>query len=65
VNGAELTLAKQADLLLCGSVSTGTISKRFIEKSKFAQHAYEEGHKLSRDEARILEIGSNSSYGQY
>jgi hypothetical protein len=28
VNVAEVTLAKQADLLLCGSVNTGTISKR-------------------------------------
>jgi hypothetical protein len=33
-----------------------------IEKSKLAQHAYEEGHRVSWDEARILEIESNSRY---
>jgi hypothetical protein len=31
-----------------------------LEKSKLAQHAYEEGHSISRDKARILEIGRNS-----
>jgi hypothetical protein len=30
------------------------------EKSKLAQHAYEEGHTIGWDEARILEIESNN-----
>jgi hypothetical protein len=30
------------------------------EKSKLAQHAFEDGHGVGWDEARILEIGSNS-----
>jgi hypothetical protein len=36
-----------------------------LEKSKLAQHAYEEGHRVDWDEARILEIESNSRYRKY
>jgi hypothetical protein len=36
-----------------------------LEKSKLAQHAYEEGHRVGCDEARILEIESNSRYRKY
>jgi hypothetical protein len=32
------------------------LKKGLLEKSKLAQHAYEEGHRVSWDEARILEI---------
>jgi hypothetical protein len=31
-----------------------------IEKSKLAQHAYEEGHRVIRNKARILEIDPSS-----
>jgi hypothetical protein len=34
-----------------------------LEKSKLAQHAYEEGHRVGWDAARILEIESNGSVG--
>jgi hypothetical protein len=30
-----------------------------------AQHAYEEGHRVNWDEARVLEIDSNSRYRKY
>jgi hypothetical protein len=30
-----------------------------------AQHAYEEGHRVCWDEARVLEIESNSRYRKY
>jgi hypothetical protein len=36
-----------------------------LAKSKLAQHAYEEGHRVSWDEARILEIESNSRHKKY
>jgi predicted GIY-YIG superfamily endonuclease len=36
-----------------------------LEKSKLAQHAFEEGHRVDWDEARILEIESNSRYRKY
>jgi hypothetical protein len=36
-----------------------------LEKSKLAQHVYEEGHRSSWDDARILEIESNSRYRKY
>jgi hypothetical protein len=36
-----------------------------LEKLKLAQHAYEEGHTVGWDEARILEIESNSKYSKY
>jgi hypothetical protein len=31
-----------------------------LEKSKLVQHAYEESHRVSRDEARTLGIENNS-----
>jgi hypothetical protein len=33
-----------------------------LEESKLAQNAYEEGHRVGWDEARILEIESNTRY---
>jgi hypothetical protein len=36
-----------------------------LEKSKLSQHAYEEGHRVGCDGARILEIESNSRYRKY
>jgi predicted GIY-YIG superfamily endonuclease len=36
-----------------------------IEKSKLAQHAYEEDRKVMWDEARVLEVESNSRYRKY
>jgi hypothetical protein len=35
------------------------------EKSKLVHHAFEEGHRVVWDEARILEIESNSRYRIY
>jgi hypothetical protein len=35
------------------------------EKSKLAQHAYKEGHKVGWDKARILDIESHSRYRKY
>jgi hypothetical protein len=36
-----------------------------LQKSKLAQHAYEEDHTIGWGEARILEIESNSRYSKY
>jgi hypothetical protein len=33
-----------------------------MEKSKLAQHAYEEGHRIGWEEAEILKIETNSRY---
>jgi hypothetical protein len=41
------------------------LKEGFLEKSKLAQHAYEEGHRIGWDNARILEIESNSRYRKY
>jgi predicted GIY-YIG superfamily endonuclease len=41
------------------------LQQGFLEKSKLAQHAYEEGHRIEWDGARILEIESNSRYRKY
>jgi hypothetical protein len=47
-------------------MNIGAISKEaLLEKSKLAQHAYEEGHNVSWDEATILEVESNSRYKKY
>jgi hypothetical protein len=42
-----------------------SLREGLIEKSKLAQHAYEEGHRVGWDEARVLEIESNSRYMKY
>jgi hypothetical protein len=41
------------------------LQESLLEKSKLAQYAYEEGHKVGWDDARILEIESNSRYRKY
>jgi predicted GIY-YIG superfamily endonuclease len=41
------------------------LKEGLLEKSKFAQHAYEEGHRVGWDEARIWAIESNSRYRKY
>jgi hypothetical protein len=38
------------------------VNKGLLEKSKFIHHAHEEGHRAGWDDARILEIESNSWY---
>jgi predicted GIY-YIG superfamily endonuclease len=41
---------------------THNIKDGLLEKSKLAQHAYEEGHGVGTDEVRILEVESNRRY---
>jgi hypothetical protein len=41
------------------------LQQGLLEKSKLAQNAYEEGHRVDWYEARILEIESNSRYRKY
>jgi hypothetical protein len=41
------------------------LKEGLLEKSKVAQHAYEEGHRIGWDEAKVLEIESNSRYRKY
>jgi hypothetical protein len=41
------------------------LQEDLLEKPKLAQHAYEEGHRVGWDDARILEIESNSRYRKY
>jgi hypothetical protein len=36
-----------------------------LEKSKLAQHAYEEGHKIYSKEAKVLQIELNTTYRKY
>jgi hypothetical protein len=44
---------------------THDLKEGLLENSKLAQHAYEEGHRAIWDEARILEIESNSRFKKY
>jgi hypothetical protein len=41
------------------------LQQGLLEKSKLAQHAYEEGHEVGWGDARVLEIESNSRYRKY
>jgi hypothetical protein len=44
---------------------THNVKEGLLEKSKLAQHAYEEGHRIHWDESRILEIQSKNRYKKY
>jgi TorA maturation chaperone TorD len=41
------------------------LAQGLLEKSKLAQHAYEEGHKVGWVKARISDIESHSKYRKY
>jgi hypothetical protein len=41
------------------------LQQGLLEKSKLVQRAYEQGHREGCDDARILEIESNSRYRKY
>jgi hypothetical protein len=41
------------------------LKQGLLEKSRLAQHAYEEGHRVSWDEAKILAIEGNIRYRKY
>jgi hypothetical protein len=41
------------------------LQQGLLEELKLAQHAYEEGHRVGLDGARILEIESKSRYRKY
>jgi hypothetical protein len=41
------------------------LQQGLLEKSKLAQRAYEEDHRVGWDDARVLEIESNSRYREY
>jgi hypothetical protein len=39
-----------------------SLKEGLLEKSKLAQHDYEEGHRVGWDKARIVEIENNGRY---
>jgi hypothetical protein len=41
------------------------LQQGLLEKSKLAPHAYEEGRRIGWDDAKILEIESNSRFRKY
>jgi hypothetical protein len=41
------------------------LTQGLLEKSKLAQHAYEDGQKLGWNEAKVLQIDSNTTYRKY
>jgi hypothetical protein len=41
------------------------LTQGLIEKSKLAQHAYEEGHKICWKEAKVLQIEPYTTYRKY
>jgi hypothetical protein len=41
------------------------LKEGLLEKSELAQRAYEEGHRVGWDEARILDIESHNKYRKY
>jgi hypothetical protein len=46
-------------------VNIHIFSNSVLEKLKLSKHAYEEGHKVDWDEARILDIESHRKYRKY
>jgi hypothetical protein len=63
---ADVTLAKQADLLKVRIKERKyNLTQGLLEKSKLYQHAYEEGHKIRWNEAKVLQIKPNPTYRKY
>jgi hypothetical protein len=68
MNVPDAAMATQADFQPCGSVNVRVRynhKELILEQLKLAQHDYEEGHSVGWDDARILEIESNSRYRKY
>jgi hypothetical protein len=62
-NVAEVTLVKTGrSVALWLREHRHNLKKGLLEKSKLAQYAYEENHRVRWDDARILETESNSKY---
>jgi hypothetical protein len=64
VNVAEATFVKQTISRLAPT-HRHNLKEGLLEKSKLAQHAHEEGHRVVWNEARILETESNSRHRKY
>jgi hypothetical protein len=63
---ADVTSVKQANPLEVHiKEHKHNLTQCLLEKSKLAQHAYEEGHKLRRNEAKVLQIDPNTTYRKY
>jgi predicted GIY-YIG superfamily endonuclease len=41
------------------------LTQGLLKKSKLAQYAYEEGHKIRWNEAKVLKIETNTTYRKY
>jgi hypothetical protein len=41
------------------------LTQRLLEKSKLAQHEYEEGHKIWWNEVKVLQIEQNTTYRKH
>jgi hypothetical protein len=41
------------------------MTQGLLEKSKLAQHAYEEGHIICWNEEKVLQIQPNTTYRKY
>jgi hypothetical protein len=47
------------------AIPAHNLKQGLLEKSKLDKHAYEEGHKVGWDEARVLDIESHRKYRKY
>jgi hypothetical protein len=64
VNVADATLLKRRPLVVRIREYRHNLRGGLLDKSKLAHYAYE-SHKVGWDEARVLEIESNSRYIKY
>jgi hypothetical protein len=64
---ADVTSVKQADFWNALRIKEHkhNLIQGLLEKSKLAQHAYEEGHKICWSEAKVLQIEPNATYRKY
>jgi hypothetical protein len=52
-------------LEVCNNEHKYNLTQSLFEKSKLAQHAYEEAHRLCWKEAKVLQIEPNTTYRKY
>jgi hypothetical protein len=63
--GNALNIWDDDSAMVCIKECKCNLTQGLLEKSKLAQHAYEEGHKICWNKARVMQIERNTTYRKY
>jgi hypothetical protein len=60
---ADVTSAKQKEVRI--KEQKYDLTQGLLEKSKLAEHVYEERQRICWNEAKVLQVEANTTYGKY